>query len=258
MFQRDGFRLALRSAPAAFALIAATAAAEDGPPPAAVPPPPPSPWSGSVAAGYVRTSGNSDSSSLSAKFALNYAGPVWGNQFSASLLNGAKDKVTTEESYSVADKVSYNLSNVSYLFGNGGYDNDRFAGVAERYALTGGYGQHVIATPTQTLDIEGGLGVNRTRDEGTDSFTSRPIATFGGKYFLKISDNAQFTQTLRTEYASNNIFLNPVSELKLTVIGNLFAALDYEIRYNTEVPAQTRHTDTITTVNLGYNFGPKK
>jgi putative salt-induced outer membrane protein len=240
-------------------IAAGTAAAEDSPPPAAVPPPPPpSPWSGSVAAGYVRTSGNSDSSSLSAKFALNYAGAVWGNQFSASLLNGAKDNVTTEESYSVADKVTYNLSSLSYLFGNGGYDNDRFAGVAERYALSGGYGRHIIATPTQTLDIEAGAGFNRTRDEGTNSFTSRPIATFGGKYFWKISDNAQFTQTLRSEYASNNIFLDPVSELKLTVIGNLFAALDYEIRYNNEVPVQTRHTDTITTVNLGYTFGPKK
>lgn len=241
------------------ALVAAgSAAAEDAPTVAAADPPKPSPWSGSLAAGYVRTSGNSDSTSLSARFALNYAGPSWGNQFSASLLNGAKDGITTDERYSVADKVTYNLSDRSYLFGNGSYDNDRFAGIAERYVLTGGYGRHVIATATQTLDLEGGGGFNRTRERGTDEFTYRPIATLGGKYAWKISDNAQFTQTLRTEYASNNIFINPVSELKLTVIGNLFAALDYEIRYNTEVPAETRHTDTITTVNLGYNFGPKK
>lgn len=224
---------------------------------AALAPPTPSPWSGSVAAGYVRTSGNSDSTSLSAKFALNYTGAEWGNQFTAALLNGSKNDVTTDERYSLADKVTYNLSARSYLFGNGSYDNDRFAGIAERYVLTAGYGRHVIATPTQTLDLEGGGGFNRTRDRGTEDFTSRPIATLGGRYVWRISDSAQFMQTLRTEFASNDIFINPVSELKLTVIGNLFAALNYEIRYNTEVPADTRHTDTITTVNLGYNFGPK-
>ncbi len=236
--------------------VAATALADDAPAPPA--PPPPSPWSGSLAAGYVRTSGNSDSTSLSAKFALNYTGVTWGNQFAASALDGSKDRLTTDERYSLADKVTYNLSPKDYLFGNGTYDNDRFAGVAERYVLAAGYGRHVFATPTQTLDLEAGAGFNRTRNQGTNAFTSRPVATLGGKYVWKISDTAQFTQTLRTEYASNNIFLDPLSELKLTVIGNLFATLDYEIQYNTEAPAGTQHTDTITTVNLGYNFGPKK
>jgi putative salt-induced outer membrane protein len=108
------------------------------------------------------------------------------------------------------------------------------------------------------LDLEAGVGANRTRNQGTEDFTSRAVATLGGKYVWKISSSAQFTQTLRTEFASNNTYVNPISELKLTVIGNLFAALNYELRYNTEAPLNTRHTDTISTVNLGYTFGPKK
>ena len=48
-----------------------------------------------------------------------------------------------------------------------------------------------------------------------------------------------------------------MSELKLVIAGNLFATLGYEVRTNTEVPAGTAKTDTLTSVNLGYSFGKK-
>lgn len=240
-----------------------TASADDAAPAAAEAPAQqpyailPPPWSGEAAAGYVRTTGNTSTSSLNLKLGLDYKGVTWGNSFSASAFTGSRDKQTTDERYSVADKVNYNLSPKDYLFANAGYDNDRFAGIAERYALTTGYGRHILATPTQTLDLEAGVGANRSREQDVNTFTNHAIATFGGKYVWKITPSSQFSQSLRSEYATNNIYVNPITELKLTVIGNLFAALDYEVRYNSKVPADVRHVDQITTINLGYGFGAK-
>lgn len=243
----------------AFELWLATARADEPAlppdPPARAAAPLPGPWSGDVAIGYVRTSGNTKTSSLNAKLGLNYKGVAWGNELMGSAYSGSRDQQTTDERYSLADKVNYNLSPKGYLFGNGSYDNDRFAGVAVRYVVTAGYGRHVIATPTQTLDLEAGLGGNRTHEQDAEHFTSRAIATFGGRYVWKITPTSQFSQTLRTEYASNNLYVNPIAELKLSVIGNLFAALDYELRYNTGVPVGIRHVDPITPINLGYGFG---
>ncbi|GAC1634308.1 MAG: hypothetical protein NVS9B10_30300 [Nevskia sp.] len=240
--------------PAADAAPAAAVAAASPPPPPAFTLLPP-PWSGDAAVGYVRTGGNTSTSALNAKLALDYKGTVWGNSFLAAAFNGSRNRQTTDERYAVADKVNYNLTPKDYLFGNGSYDNDRFAGIAERYALSLGYGRHLLATPRQTLDVEAGGGANYSRNEGSERFTAHAIATLGGKYVWKITPTSQFSQSLRTEYASNNIYVNPITELKLTVIGNAFAALDFEIRYNSEVPAGIRHTDQITTINLGYGFG---
>jgi len=259
-------RITLTFAGIAIMLASFGARADDVPAPApapATPPAPPSyavlppPWSGDAAVGYVRTGGNTSTSALNAKLDLDYKGVEWGNSFLATAFNGSRDKQTTDERYSIADKVNYNLTTRDYLFGNGGYDNDRFSGTAERYALTVGYGRHVFATPTQTLDLEAGLGANYSREEGSENLISHAIATFGGKYVWKITPTSQFSQSLRTEFASNNTYVNPVSELKLTVIGDVYAALDFEIRYNSEVPDGVRHVDQIITINLGYGFGKK-
>jgi putative salt-induced outer membrane protein len=249
---------------AAAGLNGATVLADDAPvvpAPAAAPTPPPGfvllppPWSGDGAIGYVRTGGNTSTSALNVKLSLDYKGAIWGNSFFAAAFDGSRNKQTTDERYTLSDKVNYNLTPKDYLFGNGSYDNDRFAGIAERYALTVGYGRHVFTTPRQTLDLEAGLGSNYSRDQDVNQFSSHAIATVGGKYVWKITPTSQFSQSLRAEYATNNVYVNPITELKLTVIGNMFAALDFEIRYNSEVPKGIRHTDQIVTINLGYGFG---
>lgn len=217
----------------------------------------PPPWYGDVAAGYVRSGGNTDTSSLNLKLQLGYAGVTWANEFHASAYSGSRDAQTTDERYEIGDKLSYNFSARDYAFGSLSYDNDRFAGIAERYTAAIGYGRHVVATPTQALDLEAGLGANRSRDRDSPRFGNHGIATLGGKYVWKLTPGTQFSQTLRSEYASNNIYVNPVSELRLTVIGQLFAAIAFEIRYNSNIPAGLRHVDDITTLNLGYDFGKK-
>ncbi len=223
-----------------------------------VPPPAtPTPWIGELSLGYVQTRGNSDTSTLNVKAGLEYRGEIWSNAVSAFLLRGSQDNTTTDERYSLANKLDYRLGSRSYLFGNAAYDNDRFGGVAERYALTTGYGRHVLVTANHALDVEIGVGANRTRAQDEPDFDFRSIYTVGGKYLWKITETSQFSQTLRTEIASNNTYINPISELKLTIVGSLYTVIAYEFRYNTKVPDGTRHLDQIATVNLGYGFGKK-
>ena len=236
-------------------LLAGSAAADETPPAETgfrlLPPP----WAGNASVGYVQTGGNTSTSALNLKANLDYQGVDWGNSLLATAFNGSRDKTTTDERYGIVDKVNYNLSPRHYAFVDASYDNDRFAGISERYALTLGYGRHVFASARQTLDLEAGLGANESRERGQRVLVAHGIATLGGKYVLRLTPSSQFTQTLRTEYASNNIFVNPVSELKLNVIGNAYAALSFEIRYNSDVPSGVRNVDHISTINLGYGFG---
>lgn len=234
------------AAPEAEAEVEAAAAAPS--------PPPVSPWLGELAIGLVNTTGNTRTRSINFRTALEYRRERWGNRLTALAYNGSREGVSTDERYSIANKTDYQLGDDNYLFGNLAYDNDRFAGIAERYAATLGYGRHVLKSERHKLDIEIGAGANRTRDQD-EFYETAAIATLGGKYVWTISPNAEFTQTLRTEAGVTNVYVNPISALKLTIVGNLFATFNHEIRYNSQVPEETRHVDQISTVNLGYSFG---
>lgn len=233
--------------------VAVSEAAAEAPP-APPPPPPPSPWRGDVAIGVVNTSGNTRTRSVNTRGAIEYRHDRWRNRFSALAFSGTREGLTTDERYSAANKTDLQFNERNYAYTNLAYDNDRFAGIAERYAATIGYGRHLLTGPTHTLDIETGVGANRTRDQ-EDVYETAAIATFGGKYIWVISPNAEFSQTLRTEAGQTNVYVNPITALKLTIVGNLFATFNHEIRYNSQVPAATRHIDQISTLNLGYSFG---
>ena len=53
------------------------------------------PWSGEVGVGYLATSGNSDTTSLNGKLALDYVSGPWKNAFAGSAINSSDDEGST-------------------------------------------------------------------------------------------------------------------------------------------------------------------
>lgn len=218
-------------------------------------PPPQGPWAGEVSAGYVRTSGNTNSTTLNFKGDVDWHVAPWENKFNGQGTLARNDGKSSAESYQAGDKLAYDITDKAYVFAKLGYLSDRFAGIVETYSESVGLGRRFIHSDTQELDLDLGLGASQQRPAGTHHLNNQLIGVFDGLYSWKISDNATFKQALHVEAGQENTFVNPVTELKLTIVGNLFATFDYEVRYNTTVPAGTVHTDTITTFNLGYSFG---
>lgn len=66
-------------------------------------------WSRDIAAGFLATSGNSETRSLNGKLALVYERNVWKNSFAASALGSSDSDGTTAERYTVGDKLDYNF-----------------------------------------------------------------------------------------------------------------------------------------------------
>ncbi len=223
----------------------------------ATPPPPPSPWVIDAAVGYIRTTGNTDSDSLSVKGNADWKSGPWENQTHILGSYASSLGETTTESYSFNDKLNRDLDPLEYVFANFGYSDDRFAGVVSLFSESFGYGRHLVKTPAQTLDADIGAGLSQMRDSGNTSYDGQFIGVFNLNYLLKISSNAQYKQTLHIEAGIDNTFVNPVAELKLNVIGNVFVTVDYDWRHNTSVPAGTVHTDTIASLSFGYTFGKK-
>ena len=213
-------------------------------------------WSGEASLGFLNTTGNTTTRSLNSKAAIGYVAGTWTHAARFAALAAQQDKVTTDERYSAGYRATYERSEADYLFGSVDYDNDRFSGVIQRTTEGVGYGRHLLRGPTHILDAE--LGVGATQQQlSTGERSNAVVGLFNAKYQWIISETSTFTQTLKVEESKDNTFINPISELKLVIAGNLFTTLGFETRTNTTVPAGTRKTDTLTSVNLGYSFGKK-
>lgn len=216
---------------------------------------PSNPWKINLSGGYVATTGNTSTSTLNFKSSVNWRVDPWENILHGLATSAVSGGSTTAETYQLSDQLTYDLTRRDYAFGSAGYLSDRFAGVVERYSLALGYGRRVLNTGHQKLDLDLGIGASEQRVAGSRNLNSQLIAVLDGAYVWKISKTARFKQMLHIEAGRIDTFVNPVSELKVTIVGNLFAAFNYEVRYNTTVPSGSVHVDTITAVNIGYTFG---
>lgn len=218
---------------------------------------PPNGWSGDVGLGYIASNGNTKSSSANAKLSLIYTQDVWQNTFLANALGTTSDGESTGEQYGVSDKLAYNFTPRDYVLGNVEWFKDLDGPIGRRTVESVGYGRHVLTGPIHTLDLEAGLGARQEVVNITNERNSNLIGRFAGKYTWKISDTSAFNQALKVETGSSDTFTESISELKVNVVGNLFASASYTLRHNSSVPPDTAKTDTITALNLSYAFGAK-
>jgi putative salt-induced outer membrane protein len=69
-----------------------------------------------------------------------------------------------------------------------------------------------------------------------------------------ISKNAQFRQSITIESGKSNTLTESITSVTSTLVGNLGMSLRLDITRNSDVPVGTKNTDTVTSVNLVYNF----
>jgi putative salt-induced outer membrane protein len=211
-------------------------------------------WKGEAGAGLLSTSGNSETESFNGKFILDWTQAPWKNAFTAVALNSGDEEGRTAERYSVGNKLDYSFTEVDYVFGAVDWEKDLFGGIRERTAETVGYGRHVLTGPEHLLDLEIGGGARQTEQQDTGEKDNEAIGRIGGKYIWTLSETSLFAQSIKVESGRSNTFTESITELKLSIVGNLFASLSFTARNNSDVPADTKKTDTVSAVSLSYAF----
>jgi putative salt-induced outer membrane protein len=212
-------------------------------------------WSGEIAAGYLATSGNTSTQSLNGKLGLDYTRESWKNSFKALSVYSTDQGEASSERYAASNKTDWNFSERNYVFASLDWEKDLFGGIRERTSETLGYGRKVLVGPTHLLDLEIGAGARQSKANLTGEREQDLIFRGSGLYTWKISETSEFKQALKVESGESNTFGEALSELKLSIVGNLFASLSYTLRHNTDVPEGTDRTDSFTAVNLSYGFG---
>lgn len=211
------------------------------------------PWSGNATLGYIATSGNTESSSLNTGFEIGYTAGQWFHRIKGSAINSSQDEVTIAEAYQGGWKTEYRFTENNYAFGRVDWRKDRFSGYEHQVSETIGYGRRLLDSERHTLNAEIGVGARQQETQlGVEE--DDPIVRAGFDYTWNLSETSEFRQELAVESGGDNTFIQSVTALAATLIGDLAVVASYTIRNNSEVPVGTEETDTFTALSLEYAF----
>jgi putative salt-induced outer membrane protein len=116
------------------------------------PPEPPPAWEATVGGSYVGTSGNTDTSTVGADFALVRRWPIWQIQAAALAISTTDDGEQTAERYLAAFRGRRALTPTLGFTVGERFERDQFAGIDFRSILDAGLTYALVRRPRWNLD----------------------------------------------------------------------------------------------------------
>lgn len=210
-------------------------------------------YSGTASAGLTITTGNTETTNLILDAAIKNETERARHNYFANLLQTENDDVTTGERFLLGYKYDYKLSDVSYIWVEGRYEQDQFSSYDNQIIGSTGYGRKVLNDDWNQLDLEGGIGYRSSELINGDT---EDEAVFRGALFYtrKLSDTANFIQNIVVLAGSNNTAIDSKTAISAKVAGNIGIEAAYIIKHNTDVLPGTDKTDSTTAISLVYGF----
>ncbi len=219
-------------------------------------------WKGQGEAGLIKASGNTESENINAGLNFKKEGDVITHEIDFSTYKASTDSVDSADSLAASYTLKYKFTERSFAFGSLSYLDDDFDGFTEQTSAAIGYGYSVIDTEPTKWDLGIGVGYRDTSElikledgtelEGMD--LSGATLVLLSDYASQLTENTQLVDKFRAEIGSDNSFIE--NDLALVVSMNEKFALKAGIlvRHNTDPAPGADDTDTITSLNLVYNF----
>ena len=210
-------------------------------------------WEGEGELGYSRSTGNTETESLTARLGVKREGPVWRVFLNVEGVNKSDNSASVAERYYAAGKADYKLTARGYLFARVDYEDDRFSGYDYRSNVAVGYGHRLIDWSALVLSAEVGPGVRASRVEGGDSDTTT-TGRIAADLLWHISEHSKFTTAASAVRGGGSTDYRSLSAVTAKLNSYLALRVSYLYKHSTEVPPGHARTDTETGVTLVYGF----
>ncbi len=222
----------------------------------AAPAPPPL-WKGDVSAGLALTSGNADTNTFNATFALVYD-PDNPHRATADLLylRGTSEGEAVVDRSTFAIRDNYALTERASLFGQLRYLRDTFKAIDYLAATTGGVAYQIVNLASTKFAIDAGAGVVWERNTGLGTNTSGAI-TLGESFRHQLTDTTTITHEATGLWKTSD-----VGDALYSVRAGLAAALTSRTQLKVEVlelykslpPAGVDRADLSLITSVVYSF----
>jgi putative salt-induced outer membrane protein len=212
-------------------------------------------WEGKGEFGFVSTTGNTDSTAINMKLEFIKTTETWRHRFSGTALMTSEDGNKDNERYTFEAQSDRKLSDVSYVFGSLRWDSDKFGSYDPQMSVTAGYGHQLMKSEKHELKGEIGAGYRKLEERETGKSSSEPILRFLLDDSWQVLESTMWTNRLLVETGSDNTFTQFNTAAKVAMNEKFAVSIGFEVRNNSKLPpGDSENTDTITTVNLVYNF----
>ena len=224
-------------------------------------------WTGGGELGFASSRGNSINESLNARFNLQYTQGDWIHSMDLFGLRArAEYRVEddeggmTREAKTTANRYTFGANSALKLGEHRQFttalraEQDDFATYDRLQTASIGYGTRMMDGERTKLDVQVGPGFRRAHNAQDDRTESGVIGRgFVGLKF-DLTKNTELSNNLLVESGSHNTFAQ--NELGVSVAMNSHLALKagLQARRNSEVEADRKKTDTLTTMNVVYRF----
>lgn len=219
-------------------------------------------WSGQGEAGLIKASGNTESENYNVGLSFKKAGDKVTQKVGLNVLQASNNDVDSADSLNANYTAEYSLSERSYAFGSLSYLDDDFDGFTEQSSVSFGYGYKVILSDKVAWDLGAGVGYRDTSElikladgseqEGKD--LSGATFVIKSDYVNQLTSNTQFIDTFVAEIGSDNTFIENDASLVVAMNEKFSLKAGILMRHNTDPAPGADDTDTISSINLVYNF----
>ena len=215
-------------------------------------------WSDQAELSYVKTSGNSDLSTLSLKNELkakftDRLSSTW----KLGALSGQNSGVRTAEKFYTELRGDYLFTERIYSYLNLGWEKDSFAGIDRRIYTGPGGGYKFLLGPKHILNGE--VGLNYVNEKYTDDTTNDFLSgRLFGKYEFAFNETNKFSQSLEYLHdfeSSKHYKVNSETAVTSALNSRFSLKVSYTVNYDHQpVPETLDHTDTTLATALVANF----
>jgi len=210
-------------------------------------------WEAAAELGYVKTSGNSETKNLNAKFDASIAYHSWKHILHLETLNSSSDDVRSAEKYLAKGQSDYFINDRAYALGVVTWEKDKFDGFDYQTSVALGAGYKVINEADMGLSFELAPGYRVSEFEAGYN-EEDAILRVAESFTWKVSETATLDQTLSTEAGDSNTVTRFGAALTSQVAGDLSMKVGYYIKHNSDVADDTDKTDRETAVTLVYKI----
>jgi putative salt-induced outer membrane protein len=216
----------------------------------------PNPWKGTdMGAGYVANTGNSTSKNANASVNVKYTIKPWVYSNTTTWgYAGSNAKGETANRFYTQFQARYYVTEHSFLYGLANYTKDHFNGYDYIYSESVGYGYRIAMPKTMTWDVYAGPDARQARSTSTQDKQTALGVLVGSGYVWAFTKGNKLKVGLLSNINKDNAHTVAKIALITTVYKSLALQLGYQWRHDSKPQSAKSHVNTITTLQLVYNF----
>jgi len=230
-------------------------------------------WSGTASLGATTSSGNAESSNINGSIRLAKTVNRWEHLVFGTIFKGSSTVIFDDpllvgddglplrrvirgdnsDRLALGYQPKFYYTNKTYFFGILDYEQDEPANIDSATRQIAGVGHRFFADESGFLTGELGLG-NKTTDLVNGDDVNGGIAYLGLNYLNRINENVTFNADLRSDFGSDNTFVEIGLGIALKLSEKLALKVAHFSRSNSDLSSGDNpldsNSDSVTSINL--------